>query len=273
MLIALILLYCAIQMGVALGVRRYLAGSKYNLIRLVVLLALTLAWTRVVDLATIYAVVPNKYGVVLYNPIPLMIAAMLAILTLLHGESKIRNGVYAVLGFAVNIYFFGTAFYNPIQCQDRWDGICCLQTTDSTCAAAAAATLLSLDGYRADESEMKDRCLSGFRGTSIEGLYHGMRDKLDGTGHQIEVAKLTCDEFLAQNEPAIIYVMLTEKTDALDKRYSQNWGWMVGTTHATVYLGRLDATHVKMADPGTGVERWNIEALQKLWRNTAIFIR
>ncbi len=61
------------------------------------------------------------------------------------------------------------------------------QTTDYTCGAAAAATVLTQMGVRATESEMSDLCGTNlFTGTDEFGVARGIRLKLPGRGVRVE---------------------------------------------------------------------------------------
>jgi hypothetical protein len=273
MLIAIILCYVTLQAAVAFLICRFTFKNSIKQIAIVLLMLAVYAWTHWVNVAEIYKIAPAKYGVVFYNPIPLFVAAILALLVALQSRRSIRIVLYGALWLVVNGYFFSSAFYNPIHCQDKWDRICCLQTTDSTCAAAAAATLLKLSGMNATEEEMKNRCLASTHGTSFEGIYCGLAEKAEGAGKRVDVGVLTCDEFLEKNEAALVLVMLDDELNRRDKRYSRDWGWIVGTAHAVVVVARADANHIWVADPGTGLEKWELDGLRNLWRNTAVFVR
>jgi hypothetical protein len=272
MLIAIILCYLAVQAALAFLICRFTFKNSYKQIAIVFLMFAVYAWAHWVNVAEIYKIAPARYGVVFYNPIPLLVTAMLALLIALQSRRGVRIVLYGALWLLVNGYFFSGAFYNPIHCQNKWDRICCLQTTDSTCAAAASATLVKLNGMDATEEEMKNRCLASTHGTSFEGIYLGLAGKMEGSGKHVGVDILTCDEFL-ENETALVLLMLDDELDRRDKRYSRDWGWIVGTAHTVVVVGRADDDHIWVADPGTGLEKWKLEGLRNLWRNTAIFVR
>jgi Peptidase C39 family len=72
----------------------------------------------------------------------------------------------AVAWFAVVRPIWGI----PPRCRDRWEGDFCVQTTEATCTAACAATLLRVHGIEVTEQEMADLCLTR-RGTRWQGLY------------------------------------------------------------------------------------------------------
>ncbi|HLQ45434.1 MAG TPA: hypothetical protein VK137_11935, partial [Planctomycetaceae bacterium] len=105
---------------------------------------------------------------------------------------------------AVLAPLFGTA---P-KCGNQWDstGICC-QTTDQTCSAASAGTLLKMHGINATEQEMADLCLTR-HGTNWMGLYRGLKKKTAGTAWDVEMLVCSADELRLLNPPIILSVGL-----------------------------------------------------------------
>src|SRR5205823_988864 len=111
-------------------------------------------------------------------------------------RNVLRTALYGILLLCVDFYFWGGAFFTPFNSVDEWDGECCMQTSEYSCGAAAAATLLKLNGIDAHEAEMMKPCLTSFRGTSFWGLYHGLREKADAAGQRVIVADLSFEEFI-----------------------------------------------------------------------------
>src|SRR5262249_5213226 len=90
------------------------------------------------------------------------------------------------------------------RCRDRWDGTFCVQTTDLTCTAACAATLLNAHGIRATEQEMAELCLTR-EGTQWQGLYRALKLKTAGTPWDVEVVHGGFDHLKALDHgPAIL---------------------------------------------------------------------
>ncbi len=226
MLIALIIGYLFVQAGLALFIYRFRARLKYKSILVLALLVALVSWTYLVrDSALLCKIAPNKYGVVIYDLFPLIVSAIFALFLTMSPRILFRSMFYGMLWSGMNAYIFGAAFYSPLQCGNKWKSVCCLQTTASTCAPAAAATLLKLHGIDAREDEMTRTCLTNTNGTTFWGMYHGLRERTDAAGKSVEVGTIDCDAFLAQNEPAVVFVMLTREADNLDKRYANDWGW------------------------------------------------
>lgn len=161
----------------------------------------------------------------------------------------------------------------PTQFDYRSDGWV-LQTTQASCSPSSAANLLKHYGIAANESEMVDRCLTTYRGTTRLGLYRGLKRKLAGTNFQPRPFWGDVDTLLARSEPAIIFVEL--RTDqGIDPRYINKWGWRVGLKHVVLYLGRdpEDKDQVCIIDPAVGPENWPIHSLRLLFQGEAVEIQ
>jgi hypothetical protein len=96
----------------------------------------------------------------------------------------------------------------------------CRQTSDSTCSAAAAATLLRHFEIKSSEGEMAELCRSGHFGTSLHGIYRGLRLKTDGTGRKV-ISGVGKFEDLGETirPPAILNVYLDRATAKREPRY------------------------------------------------------
>lgn len=273
MLIPLMALYVLLQIALMLCAWRRTAPIAYGKALIFALLALAAVWTLLInDSPRVIALAPFKYAVVLFNLVPLLFAGAVALMTAIRPKALSRAIVFSALLLSVDFYFWGGAFYTPFKSIDRWNGVCCLQSTEYTCGAAAAATLLKVHGINTNEAEMIPLCLTGFRGTSYWAQYHGLSVQAGAHGMRAVVSDASFDAFLARNEPALIGVMLTPELDAKDKRYSDKWHWSVNVAHAVVFLGTSGDGHVLIADPSFGLERWRSEALRDLWRNRAMYL-
>src|SRR5690606_34010665 len=83
----------------------------------------------------------------------------------------------------------------------------CQQTTDYTCGAAAAATLLHAYGVEADEQEMAERCwTNALTGTDELCVARGLRQKALPIGRRAVVGSMSYDELVARGEPVMVTV-------------------------------------------------------------------
>lgn len=158
-------------------------------------------------------------------------------------------------------------------CNDRWDGEVCLQTQPATCSAAAAATLLRHYGIAASEEEMAQLCLTSAKGTTLHGLFRALLAKTENTAYRPRIGTITVENLQPSGHlPAIVSVALTAKTDRKDARYSQDWGWQIGVSHAVVVLAFTDDDRVLMADPSVGQEHWKVGELRDLLVGDCIWL-
>jgi hypothetical protein len=272
-LIVLALIYGCLQLTLVAVAFNWSGTLKRPLLWIALLIGAQAGWALWLNESpTVCGWMPVKYGIVVCNLIPGMIAATLAVLIASRSRNRLRTVVYVGLLLGVDAFFWGPAVYNPIRCGNSWAGACCLQTTDCTCMPAAAATLLKLRGVASSEDELKRLCLTTAHGTTLWGVYHGLREKADSAGKSVTVKRMPFDDFLREGRPALVLVMLSPKLDAQDARFSNRWGWRVNVAHAVVFLGALPGGKVCIADPRSGLETWDAEGLRALWRETAIYL-
>ena len=167
----------------------------------------------------------------------------------------------------------------PPECGDKWARPMrpltlpvCLQTTDLTCSAAAAATLLTALGHAASEQEMARLCLTK-SGTTWLGLYHGLSVKLFRSGYEIEFFEGGISELpnLFIDRPVLLCCQLDAETARDIPEYEFEGGWTPGTAHTVVYMGRINDQHV-IGDPSRGYEIWADADLENLWTGEGLKI-
>lgn len=157
----------------------------------------------------------------------------------------------------------------PPACADQWEGDLCLQSTDSTCSPAAAATLLRHYGIPASEQEMAELCLTR-GGTTWLGLYRGLKLKTEGTPWDVEMIQVApaSAEQLPQG-PMILCAMLDPQSASLED-YQGEWGWIPGVPHSVVYMHQARDGSFRMVDPYVGVENWSRKDVNVLWQGQGI---
>jgi len=147
-----------------------------------------------------------------------------------------------------------------------------MQTTGATCSPAAAATLLGTLGINTSEKEMASACLTSLNGTSMLGLYRGMKLKTIGHDLKVVAAKDMTEEDLQKlSLPALLSVYLIPGA-LVDPRYTELWGWGPGVKHTVVFLGFAPNGEIELADPAVGLENWDVENLNVLWHGEAIYL-
>jgi len=156
---------------------------------------------------------------------------------------------------------------------DLWNGMVCRQTHPSTCSAAAAATLLQYHGIAAVEGELIMACFTRKDGTSLGGLLRGVELMSRPQGYRARVATATLDDLRSkERQPAILLVNLRQEVAAKEPRYENQWGWVIGQSHAVVLLGFNEAGHPIIGDPSVGREVWSLEGLTELWTGTTVWL-
>ncbi len=185
---------------------------------------------------------------------------------------KIRTYFYImfllIFGFYVSYgHLFKSAPRSRIRIKD---GIF-LQSSRSSCSAACAATLLGFYGIRTTEKEMIKLCLTTVDGTSLAGLYRGLKLKTCGTPYCVKVEKWPLPHLLNSKIPVILQMQLRMRP-GMDPRYATEWGWSPGVSHSVIFLGRASGDKVKIADPSVGRELWSVQGVKDLWHGYVVYL-
>jgi hypothetical protein len=216
---------------------------------------------------------PFSNLIVVGNWLPLLAAVLAGLAWEQARESSWRRfGFTAALGLTAGYALFYPVLGSVPKCEDRWDWMGnCLQTTNFTCSAASAATLLKAHGIQASEQEMADLCLTR-RGTSWQGLYRGLKLKTAGTKWDVQVVACSCEELPGLHErPMIISVGLDSSAPG-DTDFTREFGWVPGVNHSVILHGFTNFGCAVIADPTQELsrEQWDEETLKVLWRGYAI---
>ena len=184
---------------------------------------------------------------------------ILGIGTLKMSRQASRTVVTAVAGalLAVASYRAGVAAtFDPAQLsgEPNANGMC-MQTSQYSCGAAAAATFLAHLDISATEEEMARLCgTSAPIGTDPFSACRGLREKLEGTGHDVEIRR--CDwEGLRQCRMPVMAVV--------------NVGFMLD--HWVVVLS-VDDKSVVLADPTNGLLHISRDKFMQDWRHILITV-
>ncbi len=208
---------------------------------------------------------PVSNLVVLGNASPLLVAALAGLIWRRAPGGTWRRGM--LIGALVLVCLI--AIYRPIlasppKMTDRWDRGVCLQTSSASCSPAAAATLLRAYGIKTTEQEMAILCLTSDKGTSMLGLWRGLRLKTAGKDLDVYMFNNGTIDDLRGMGPVILSVEL-KPNSKFEARYERSGGWLPGVPHSIVVLGFPLPGQVQVADPATGRETWSVEDLHVLW--------
>ena len=119
-------------------------------------------------------------------------------------------------GFRSANTLFGTA---PPP-DDRWKRGVCLQTSQASCSAAAAATLLKAHGIDTNEAEMARLCLTRPAGTPMHGLYRGLKLKTKDSPWDVGAFRGDLNSLRGEKGPVILSVRL-DPGPGVDERYAR----------------------------------------------------
>jgi hypothetical protein len=161
--------------------------------------------------------------------------------------------VLALLG--IGVYRFITPLLGspPPIGPDRWTDGVCRQSCTSSCSAAAAATVLKSHGIAATEREMIDLCLTRRQGTTILGVYRGLRLKTAGTPWHVWVS----DEPLATIDHWPLPAVITIKGSGVNAGTGGVGGMFdISPGHDIVLFARLPGNRYAIGDPFTGRQTW-----------------
>jgi hypothetical protein len=239
------------------------------------LASLVFAWTFSGSLAWAL-LVPDASVVFLSNLMPMLLcfAAGLAseanALTQLTRPLALASFLLWASAYALTPYVRPMLFPVEIDRQSQWRGDVCLQTHCSTCAPAAAATLLHLRGLISNEREMVEACLTSARGTEPLGLYRGLALAAERSRRTARVARSDPQQWAAYDQlPNIALVRLGCSPQLGSSR------WLLGPRsegHAIVVLGRDVHGNWLIADPAFGTTSWTDDQFQSRFTGDAIYL-
>lgn len=211
---------------------------------------------------------PFSNLIVVGNWYPLMAGLLAGVAYAAVTGNRLRRAIMIGALFSVGGYALVAPLVGePPRCGNRWtaDGIC-LQTTDKTCTAASAATLLNMHGIPTSEQEMARLCLTR-QGTTWMGLYRGLKKKTAGTCWDVEVVSCSPRELLAK-KPGPMVLMVGLEAGADSEKMRREEGWIPGVGHSVVLLDTVGPGRVEVADPNPSIgrESWTAEDFEQLWR-------
>ena len=213
--------------------------------------------------------IPHGSVLILGNWFPLLAAVLSGVTwSSQSGRSRARKSVLSsvIVGVAVWSAIHPIIGSQP-ECENRWQGEVCLQTTPWTCSPACAATLLRAHGIDATEQEMAELCVAR-EGTSWLGLYRALALKTERTGWRVEAFETDEAALRQQFRPVILFARLPQDQSA--SKLGQHCGWIPGQGHSVVFLEYLSQGTLRIGDPAVGTELWRITDLDTLWTGRGI---
>lgn len=177
-----------------------------------------------------------------------------------------------LMAFVHLILPVGRPMIAPVQTGTRalWKGSVCLQSHESTCGAAAAATLLTMNGIPATERQMIDACLTSEHGTEPLGVFRGLNVGVRGYQSHAKIASRDPGDWVGKGELPNVALI---RFDDFGPR-SGSTRWLLGPRgegHAIVVVGFEDGRWL-LADPAVGLIRWSDADFRKRFTGDAIFL-
>ena len=257
-----------------------------------IFLALVFSWQFQARLS--WAVAIPLAAVVLWSnftaPI-LAFAAGVAVNTASLKRSRIAvTGSLAILSLLFLVAPLARPLISPPTIAEggRFSGQVCLQSHESTCAPASAATLLRLNGIDATEKELVKACLTCNKGTEALGLYRALKISADRQSQEVNLAardpqfwlnsgqlpnvalvRFPADEFgplnstLCSVKPA--YPTIANRSPFRFLGTGQEDG------HAVVVVGFENEKWI-IADPAIGMVKWSDKELRSRFTGDAIYL-
>jgi hypothetical protein len=241
----------------------------------VLLTSLVFAWTFAGNLAWA-ALLPDPSVVFFSNLMPLLLSFAAGLISERGALSK-RSRPIAIASFlSLAAAYTLTPYVRPLvfpvepDTVTQWNDGVCLQTHPSTCAPAAAVTLLHLQGLSCSERQLVETCLTSSLGTEPLGLYRGLSLAVGTSGHRAKVAGADPYQWDRDGElPNIALVRLGANPQTGSSR------WLLGPRsegHAIVVLGRDLRGNWLIADPAFGKTSWTDEQFQSRFTGDAVFL-
>ncbi|MGI9468460.1 MAG: cysteine peptidase family C39 domain-containing protein [Rubripirellula sp.] len=153
--------------------------------------------------------------------------------------------------------------------ETQWDDGICLQSHNSTCAPAAAVTLLRGVGIVAEERDLVRVCSTSDQGTESLGLYRGVRIYSNSAFHKICVASSNTDVWLPGGQlPNLAIVRFGAARRAFPIRLFA----ARGDRHAVVVFGRNEIGDWVIGDPAVGKTTWSDEEFKARFTGEALYV-
>ena len=127
-------------------------------------------------------------------------------------------------------------------------------------------TLLQCHGIEANEREMTELCLTNKTGTSLLGLYRGLKLKTRDTDCDVEIVRSSVEELLrAEKYPLIVSVRLEREPPRPSSENTPAPFRLLRARHTIVVFGITDDGRVEVGDPGCGDTEWFLDDLRARW--------
>ncbi len=160
----------------------------------------------------------------------------------------------------------------------KWSEGVCLQSHPSSCAPAAAVTLLRLSGVAAEEGELARACLTSQHGTEPVGLFRGLQRFAPRPYRSPRVASHDPEHWRERGQLPNISLVRFERSSSSTVRFQRSSATLNrlmgarGEGHAVVVLDRDAAGNWIIGDPAFGRTKWTDAQFRARFTGDAIFL-
>ena len=227
--------------------------------------------------------IPSQYVVFLANITPVLLSVAAGLAFKSHQITRFARPLTAAVLLTLALAYATVPYFRPnlhplvLSSQTLWKDSTCLQSHPSSCAPAAAVTLMRLHGVHGTEQSLATWCLTSEKGTESLGLYRGLVKALDDNRKQPKVASANPDHWSRQaGLPNVSLVRLGQCTrDWSTVKYYGSIRWLFpshGEGHAIVVVGKDESGNWKIIDPAFGETVWTDEQMKERFTGEAIYL-
>lgn len=206
---------------------------------------------------------PFSGAVILGNWLPVVGSFFLGVFLKTERITQVRRIVLASVMVGISGYSLAKPMLGqPPSCVPSFEHRTLdFQTTNQTCSAACAASLLRMHGISATEDELAKICLTR-RGTHWLGVYRGLKLKTANTNWDVVAEEVNPEELFNGNMNFGILALSfhpPENEQAVDPE----WGFGSHVGHTVLVLQSRSTMLLDVFDPSPeyGHETWNVDAV------------
>lgn len=223
------------------------------------------------DSPLLVRLLPFSGAIILGNWLPLVGAFYSGVCFRATGVPRVRRSLLSAALLVLCLYSLASPLLGrpPLCARVEYERVMEFQTTDLTCSAACAASLLRMHQIDATEREMAELCLTR-EGTHWLGLYRGLKLKTAGTDWDVVVEHVSGQDLLQRGSESGV-LSLTFHGRASNRVFETDFQMQSG--HSVVCLGPGDRGRLEVFDPSPdyGFESWDWKQLGQV--ESAILVR
>lgn len=215
------------------------------------------------DRPSLSHLLPFSNTIILGNWLPIAGSFFLGVCLKTERITLLRRIMLAVCMVTISGYSLAKPLLGkpPVCMPTMYERTLDFQTTDQTCSAACAASLLRLHGVSANEMELAHLCLTR-RGTHWLGVYRGLKLKTAGTRWDVVAEEVSAQDLCSGKlGPGIL--ALSFHASESGRPSDPEWGFESDVGHSVLIMKSHYPAAIEVFDPAPdyGFEVWNEEVL------------